>query len=100
MRPARLDSRALSDSGLERMVNGRAAARGPKRMELSKEIAWFGNKRNFGDILTKRDRSSRSGPDQSMAIRLSVSGSSQRGKVCARPEPAGGARGRRVAGGE
>jgi len=79
---------ALSASSHERMVNDRAAASGEKRMDLSEEIAWFGNMLNFGDILTKRGRSSRSGPVRSLAIRLSVDGSSQRGKVCARPEPA------------
>jgi len=33
------------------MVNGRAEASGEKRMDLSEEIAWFGNILNFGDIL-------------------------------------------------
>jgi len=47
----RLESLALSASGHERMVNGRAAASGEKRMDLSEEIAWFGNTLNFGDIL-------------------------------------------------
>jgi len=42
---------ALSVSGHERMVNGRAAASGEKRMDLSEEITWFGNILNFGDIL-------------------------------------------------
>src|SRR5271157_5017564 len=79
----------LSASGHERMVNGRVEASGEKRMDLSEEIAWFGNMLNLGDILTERDRSSRSGPVRSFAIRMSVDGSSQRGKVCARPEPAG-----------
>jgi len=42
--------------GVERLrprVNGqrRVAASGEKRMELSEEIAWFGNMLNFGDIL-------------------------------------------------
>src|SRR5208282_5350101 len=48
---ARLEPLAVSVSGHERMVNGRAAARGEKRMDLSEEIAWFGNILNFGDIL-------------------------------------------------
>jgi len=33
------------------MVNGREAASGEKRMDLSERIAWFGNMLNFGDIL-------------------------------------------------
>jgi len=33
------------------MVSGRAAASGEKRIDLSEEIAWFGNILNFGDIL-------------------------------------------------
>ena len=48
---ARLEPLAVSVSGHERMVNGRAAASGEKRMDLSEEIAWFGNILNFGDIL-------------------------------------------------
>jgi len=51
IRPARLDPLALSASGHERVVNDRAAASGEKRMDLSEEIAWFGNILNFGDIL-------------------------------------------------
>ena len=43
----------LSASGHERMVNGRAEASGEKRMDLSEEIAWFGNTLNFGGILNK-----------------------------------------------
>ena len=50
-RQARLDPLALSASDHERMVNGRAAASGEKRMDSSEEIAWFGNILNFGDIL-------------------------------------------------
>ncbi len=51
IRPARLDPLALSASGHERVVNDRVAASGEKRMDLSEEIAWFGNTLNFGDIL-------------------------------------------------
>ncbi len=80
---------ALSASGHTRMVNGRAAAGGEKRMDLSEEITWFGNIPNLGDILTERDRSSRSRPVRSFPIRMSVDGSSQRGRVRARPDPAG-----------
>src|SRR5271157_4360970 len=43
MRPARLEPLALRASGHERMVNGRAAASGEKRIELSETIAWFGD---------------------------------------------------------
>jgi len=43
IRPARLEPLALSASGHEGAVNGRAAASGEKRIELSEEIAWFGN---------------------------------------------------------
>ncbi len=52
IRPARLDPLALSASGHESVVNGRAAASGEKRIDLSEEIAWFGNILNFDDILT------------------------------------------------
>jgi len=41
----------MSASGPDRMVNGRAAASGEKRIDLFEEIAWFGNMLNFGDIL-------------------------------------------------
>ncbi len=51
IRRARLEPLALSASGRERMFNGWAAASGEKRMDLSEEIAWFGNILNFGDIL-------------------------------------------------
>ena len=50
IRRARLELLALSASGRERMFNGWAAS-GEKRMDLSEEIAWFGNILNFGDIL-------------------------------------------------
>ncbi len=49
-RQARLEPLALSASGHERMVNGRGASE-EKRIDLSEEIAWFGNILNFGDIL-------------------------------------------------
>jgi len=65
----------------ERMVNGRAAASGEKRIDLSVGCA------RFGAILKERGRSSRSGPVWSLPIRLSVAGSSQRGRFCARPSP-------------
>jgi hypothetical protein len=50
-RRAGLEPRALSASGRERMVYGRVAASEVRRMDLSEEIAWFGNMLNFGDIL-------------------------------------------------
>src|SRR5208282_3859483 len=37
----------------------------------------------------ERGRSSRSGPVRSLPIQRSAAGSSQRGRVCSRPEPAG-----------
>jgi hypothetical protein len=60
-----------------RIVNGRAAASGEKKFDLSEGIA------RFGDILKQGGCSS-------------VSGSSQRGRVCARPDPAGLADGGRT----
>ena len=51
IRPARLKPSALIPSGHKRMVDGRVTASGEKRMDLSEEIAWFGNMLNFGDIL-------------------------------------------------
>jgi hypothetical protein len=50
-RLARLDPLALSASGHERVVNDRAAASGEQRMDLSEEIAWFGDMLYLGDIL-------------------------------------------------
>ncbi len=83
IRQAGLEPLALSASGRARMVYGWAAASEDKRIDFSEAIA------RFGGILKERDRSSRSGPVRSLPIRLSVSDSSQRGRVCARPEPAG-----------
>ena len=60
-----------------RIVNGRAAASGEKKFDLSEGIV------RFGDILKQGGCSS-------------VSGSSQRGRVCARPDPAGLADGGRT----
>jgi len=50
IRQALLKPLALNASGHERMVNDRAVASGEKRMDLSEEIAWFGNMLHFGDI--------------------------------------------------
>src|SRR5271157_1353718 len=65
------------------MVYGWAAASEDKRIDFSVGIA------RFGAILKERDRSSRSGPVRFLEIRRWVSGSSQRGRVCARLDPAG-----------
>jgi hypothetical protein len=73
------------------MVNGRAVASGEKGMDLSEGIAWFGNILNFSDILNMDAPLVEVGPRSFLAIRRSVDGSSQRGRVCARPDPAGGA---------
>jgi len=51
IRRARLKPLASSATYHDRMVTGCAAASGEKRMDLSEEIAWFGNIINFGDIL-------------------------------------------------
>jgi len=82
-RQAGLEPLALSASGRQRMLYGSTAASEDKRIDFSVGIA------RFGAILKGRDRSSRSGPVRSLPNRLSVSGSSQRGRVCARPDPAG-----------
>jgi len=66
-----------------RTVNDRAAASGEKKFDLSEAVA------RFGDILIESGRSSRLGPVRSLTNRRLVSGSSQRGRVCARPDPAG-----------
>ena len=56
----------------------------PRKFDLPEAVA------RFGDILNnKGGRSSRSGPRSISVNPWSVDGSSQRGKVCARPEPAG-----------
>jgi hypothetical protein len=52
IRPARLEPLALRASGHEgAVINGWAEASGEKRMDLSEEIACFGNILTFGDIL-------------------------------------------------
>jgi hypothetical protein len=80
-RQAGMEPLALSASGRQRMLYGPTAASEDKRIGFSVGIA------RFGAILKERDRSSRSGPVRSLPNRLSVSGSSQRGRVCARPDP-------------
>ena len=60
-------------------------------MDLSEEIAWFGNILNFGDILNMDRPLVEIGSRSVFGNSAVGDGSSQRGKVCARPEPAGGA---------
>ena len=57
-----------------RKVSGPTAARGEKRIDLSEEIAWFGDILNIDDPLVEIG-------SPSVLTRRSVSGSSQRGKV-------------------
>ena len=83
IRQAGLEPLALSASGRQGMRYGPTAASEDERIDYSVGIA------RFGAILKERDRSSRSGPVRSLPSRVSVSGSSQRGRVCARPDPAG-----------
>ena len=73
----------LSASGRERMIHGGAVASEDKRIVFSVGIA------RFGAILKERGRPSRSGLVRSLSIRWMVSCISQRGRVCARPDPAG-----------
>jgi len=81
---------ALSASGRERLVYGRAAASEVKRMDLAGEIARFGEMLNFGDILNMDGPLVGIGPrlvfDNSVVGRWKYS---QRGTVRARPDPAG-----------
>ena len=53
IRHASLEPLALSASGHERMVTGRAAASGEKRIDLSEEIAWFGDILNIYVVLVE-----------------------------------------------
>ncbi len=86
---ASLEPRALSASGRERMVYGRAAASEDKRIDLAEETAWFGCVLNFGDILNM------DGPLVEIGPRLVFDNNSvvggwqynQRGTVRARPDP-------------
>ncbi len=73
--------RSASPAASEWSTVGRRRA-GRNQLILSARIACF------GDMLTKRGQSSRSGPVLSLSIRRSVAGSSQRGGR-ARPDPAG-----------
>jgi hypothetical protein len=53
IRPARLEPLVLSASGHERMVDVRATASGEKRIDLSEEIAWFGDILNIDGPLVE-----------------------------------------------
>ena len=53
IRPARLEPLALSASGHERMVNGRAAASREKSIGFSAAIAWFGDILNIAEPLVE-----------------------------------------------
>ncbi len=75
---------ALSVSGHERMVNGYSAESGEEKFDLPEAIA------RFGDILNNKER-----PLVEIGSR-SVAGTSQRGGVRARPDPAGLAWGGRI----
>ena len=77
IRPVCLEPLALSASGHERMVNSRAAASGEKRIDLTEEIAWFGDILNIDDPLVEI------GP-RSFFVNQVVGGrQSPGGKVCA-----------------
>src|SRR5271156_1725546 len=55
IRQARPEPLALSVSGHERMMNGRAAASDVLRIDLAGEIAWFGEILDFGSWETLRE---------------------------------------------
>ena len=67
IRQARLEPLALSASGHERMVNGRAAASGEKKIDLSATIA------RFGDILNIEGPIVEIGP-RSLFVKSAVGG--------------------------
>src|SRR5208337_1434590 len=82
-RQSRLKPLVSSASSRERMVNGWAARVRGELIQFSASTAWF------DVILDREGRSLRAGSVCSFPIRRSVSGSSQRGRVRARPDPAG-----------
>ncbi len=86
IRQARREPLALTASGHERMVNGWAAASGEEKFDLPEGIARFGDILNMEGPLV--EIGSRSVFD-TLTIRRLVEGSSQRGRVYARPDPAG-----------
>ena len=73
IRQARLEQPELTGSSQARMVYGPTAASGKKRMDLTEEIACFGNILNSGDILNMHgplvEIGSRSVFDNSVVIR-------------------------------
>src|SRR5208337_4999252 len=85
IRQARLEPLALSVYGRERMFNGWAAASEEKRIDFSARVAWF------GDILNRRGVAHGDRAPFGLCQFVCRSGSSQRGRVCAQPDPAGGA---------
>jgi len=91
-RQARLEPLALSASGRERTVYGWAAASEDKRIGFFRKVCpvWWHTE--------SRVRSSRSGPIRSLPIRWLLSCISQRGRVRARPDPAGPGVGRGASG--
>ena len=83
IRQARLEPLAWSASGRERMVSGPTAASGGENgLDFPQESPGSVHNKVGSPLGQIR-------PIRSFAIRRSVSGSSQRGRVCARPEPAG-----------
>ena len=74
-RQARLEPLALSASGHERMVNGRAATSGGENgLDFPQESPGSVHNKIEGPL-------GQIGPIRSFAIRLSVAGSSQRGRI-------------------
>ena len=74
----------MSASGHERMVYGPTAASEGKRIDLSAGIAWF------GDIMSIEGPFVEIGPCSVFGkSAVGVRQYSQRGRVCARPDPAG-----------
>ena len=86
IRQARLEPLALSVSGHERMVNGWAAVSGEEKFDSPEAIA------RFSDILNKERPIVEIGPRSIFVNSVSLDGSSQQGRVCARSDPAGVAR--------
>jgi len=66
--------------------------RGESRIQSSNAAAFFGELLSIGVILKRMGRALSSRPVRSLSIRLSVTGSSQRGMGCIRPQPTGGQR--------
>ena len=73
----------MTASGHERIVNGWAAASGEEKFDLPEGIA------RFGDILNMEGPLVEIGSRSVFGNSAVGGGSSQRGRVCARPDPAG-----------